>query len=159
MRKYFEIGGLVAAVVLVAFGVAAIVVGTKGQSTVQTALKQQQVTGTPDMTPSVIAAEAKKAGLNTATVELPTCTAANKAVTDGATARCFATYMRIHALEQTGGQTYSQMPRYATANGQGTNESNGRSERPRRQAGGQSGTQRVGDGDRPLHGVERLLHG
>jgi hypothetical protein len=122
MRKYFEIGGLVAAVVLVAFGVAAIVVGTKGQSTVQTALKQQQVTGTPDMTPSAIAAEAKKAGLNTATVELPTCTAANKAVTDGATARCFATYMRIHALEQTGGQTYSQMPRYATANGQGTNE-------------------------------------
>ena len=30
--------------------------------------------------------------------------------------------MRIHALEATGGKVYSQMPRYATANGAGTNE-------------------------------------
>src|ERR1019366_8453310 len=41
---------------------------------------------------------------------------------NGSTARCFAQYMKIHALEATGGQLYSQMPRYATANGNGTNE-------------------------------------
>ena len=29
--------------------------------------------------------------------------------------------MKIHALEATGGQLYSQMPRYATADGKGTN--------------------------------------
>ncbi len=29
--------------------------------------------------------------------------------------------MKIHALEATGGLVYSQMPRYATANGKGTN--------------------------------------
>jgi hypothetical protein len=30
--------------------------------------------------------------------------------------------MRIHTLEATGGQTYAQMPRYATADGKGTND-------------------------------------
>ncbi len=35
MRKAFEIGGFVAAVVLVAFGVAAIVMGFNGRDTVQ----------------------------------------------------------------------------------------------------------------------------
>jgi hypothetical protein len=30
--------------------------------------------------------------------------------------------MRIHTLEATGGQTYAEMPRYATADGKGTND-------------------------------------
>lgn len=120
MRRYLELGGLIAAVVLVAFGVAAIALGASGRGTVETSLKQQNVVGTPDMTPSAIAAEAKKAGLPSS-VELPTCTVANQAVENGAQARCFATYMRIHALEQTGNRTYSEMPRYASANGEGTN--------------------------------------
>lgn len=122
MRKYFELGGLVAALVLIGFGVAAIVVSVDGGNEVRSALRQQHVVGTPDMTPSAIAAEARKAGLNPATLELPTCTAAGKDVKTGTTARCFATYMRIHALEATGGKTYSEMPRYATASGAGTNE-------------------------------------
>lgn len=122
MRKYFELGGLLAALVLIGFGVAAIVVSSNGGNEVRTALKQQRVTGTPDMTPAAISAEASKANLNPATLELPTCTAANKAVNSGSTARCFATYMRIHALEATHGKTYSEMPRYATASGLGTNE-------------------------------------
>jgi hypothetical protein len=122
MRKIFEIGGLVAAVVLIGFGVAAIVVSANGNSEVRTALKQQKVVGTPDMTPAAIKAEASQAGLNPASLELPSCTAANKAVTSGTTARCFASYMRIHALEATAGKTYSEMPRYATANGAGTND-------------------------------------
>lgn len=121
MRKILEIGGLIAAVVLIGFGVAAIVMGAGGRSEVQTALKQQQLTGTEDMTPAAIKAEAKAAGLDVATLELPTCSVAGKEITTGADALCFASYMRIHGLEATGGQVYSQMPRYATANGKGTN--------------------------------------
>jgi hypothetical protein len=30
--------------------------------------------------------------------------------------------MRIHALEATGGKTYAEMPRFATADGKGTND-------------------------------------
>ena len=121
MRKFFEIGGLVAAVVLIAFGATAVVMGINGRSTVQDNLKLEQITGTPDMTPAAIAAEAKKAGLP-ASIKLPTKSVAGEAINTGARARVFAEYMRIHALEATGGVPYSQMPRYATADGKGTND-------------------------------------
>jgi hypothetical protein len=121
-RTIFEVGGLVAAVVLVAFGVAAIVLGASGQTTVHNSLAEQKIAGTPDMTPTAIKAEAAAAGLNTATLTIPTCSVANQKVEGGSTARCFAQYMKIHALEATGGQLYSQMPRYASASGAGTNE-------------------------------------
>jgi hypothetical protein len=111
MRKLFEFGGLAAAVVLVAFGVAAIVMGVNGRSTVQQSLKQEQIVGTPDMTPAAIAAEAKKAGLP-AGIDLPSMSVAGKAINNGERARAFAGYMRIHALEATGGLTYAQMGRY-----------------------------------------------
>ncbi|HUK96607.1 MAG TPA: hypothetical protein VLV46_03050 [Gaiellaceae bacterium] len=110
MRKVFEIGGLVAAAVLIVFGVVAIVMGVNGRNTVSSELKQQQIVGTPDMTPSGIKAEAQKAGLKN--ISYPTCTVANQAVNSGARARCFAQYMRIHALEATGGYVYSQMGIY-----------------------------------------------
>ena len=121
MKKILEFGGVAAGIVLVAFGVAAIVLGVNGRNTVQTNLKQQQIVGTADMTPSGIAAEAKAANLP-ASIPLPTCSIANKAVTTGSQARCFAQYMQIHAYEATGGVPYSQMPRYATADGKGTND-------------------------------------
>ncbi len=115
MRKVFEIGGLVAAAVLIVFGVVAIVMGFNGRSTVNNSLKQEQIVGTPDMTPAAITAEATKAGLKTSNVPIPTCTVANKPVTDGASARCFAQYMRIHTLDATGGYVYSQMGIYTAA--------------------------------------------
>jgi hypothetical protein len=121
MRKLFEIGGLVAAAVLIAFGVTAIVMGVNGRSTVRDSLKLEQITGSPDMTPSAIAAEAKKAGLP-ATIELPTTDVAGKPINTGDRARAFASYMRIHTLEATGGVPYAQMPRFATADGKGTND-------------------------------------
>jgi hypothetical protein len=37
----------------------------------------------------------------------------------GAEARCFAQYMRIHALESTGGLTYAQMGRFQSASDPG----------------------------------------
>jgi hypothetical protein len=122
MRKFFELGGIVAAVVLVAFGTAAIVLGVNGKNTVGNELKMQQIVGTPDMTPAAITAEAKAAHLNLATTPIPTCTVANLPVTNGDRARCFAQYMRIHTLEATGGVPYALMPRYATADGKGTND-------------------------------------
>ena len=93
MKRWLQYGGFAAGVVLVIFGVVAIAMGANGRSA---------------------------AGLKN--VSLPTCTVAGKAVDSGSTARCFASYMRIHALEATGGLTYSQMPRYATADGKGTND-------------------------------------
>ena len=51
MRKALEVGGMVAAVVLVAFGIAAIVMGANGRSTVNSNLTEQKIVGTPDMTP------------------------------------------------------------------------------------------------------------
>jgi hypothetical protein len=121
MRRAFEIGGIVAAVVMIAFGTAAIVMGANGRSTVQANLLAQKIVGTSDMTPAGITAEAKAAGLNVATLAIPTCSVANVTVDSGTTARCFAQYMNIHALEATGGLLYSQMPRFASSNGKGTN--------------------------------------
>jgi putative Mn2+ efflux pump MntP len=121
MRKVFEFGGFAAAAILIAFGVVAIVMGFNGRSTVTNSLKLEQITGSPDMTPAAIAAEAKKAGLP-ASLKLPTVDVAGKAINSGPRARAFASYMRIHALEATGGVPYSQMPRYASADGKGTND-------------------------------------
>jgi hypothetical protein len=121
MRKVFEIGGVVAAAVLIAIGIATIVMGYNGRSTVRDSLKQEQIVGTPDMTPAAIAAAAKEAGVP-ASIDLPTVAVANKPINTGARARAFASYMRVHALEATGGQTYAQMPRYATDDGKGTND-------------------------------------
>ena len=52
----------------------------------------------------------------------PTTAVAGKTIDTGAEARSFAQYMNIHALEASGGLTYAQMPRYATADGKGTND-------------------------------------
>jgi hypothetical protein len=121
MRRLFEIGGLLAGVVLIAFGIGALVLGVNGRSTVHDSLKLEKIVGTPDMTPAAIAAEAKKAGLPSS-IKLPTVDVAGKPINNGDRARAFASYMRIHALEATGGQTYAEMPRFATADGKGTND-------------------------------------
>ena len=116
MRKVFEIGGVVAAVILVGFGIAAIVMGVNGRSTVGDSLKLEQIVGTPDMTPAAIKSEAQKAGLP-ASVKLPTVAVAGKAITNGDLARAFASYMRVHTLEATGNLTYAQMGRYVAKPG------------------------------------------
>jgi hypothetical protein len=121
MRKLFEIGGVVATTVLVVFGVIAIVMGVNGRSTVHNSLNLEQIVGSPDMTATGIAAEAKKAGLP-ASIVLPTADIAGKPINSGQRARDFASYMRIHALEATGGVPYAQLPRFATADGKGTSD-------------------------------------
>jgi hypothetical protein len=120
MRRWLQYGGFAAGIVLIAFGAVAIFMGMSGRSTVRDNLRQEKIVGSPDMTPTGIAAEAKAAGL--VNVSLPTCSVAGVTVATGSQARCFASYMRIHGLEASGGQTFSQMARYASADGKGTND-------------------------------------
>jgi hypothetical protein len=115
MRKIFEIGGIVAAAVLVAFGVAAIVMGVNGRGTVRDSLKLEQIVGSPDMTPAAITVEAKKAGL--VTFQVPSKSVAGLPINSGDRARAFAGFMRIHTLEATGGLTYAQMGRFTAKPG------------------------------------------
>lgn len=110
-RSVLEIGGIIAAVVLIAFGVGATYMGVTGRSTVRDSLKLEQIVGSSDMTPAAIRDEAKQAGLPSS-VKLPTVSVAGKPITSGERARAFASYMRIHTLEATGNLTYSQMGRY-----------------------------------------------
>src|SRR5437764_10394955 len=99
-RRIFEFGGIAASIVLVAFGIAAIVMGVNGRSTVRDSLALEQIVGSPDMTPAAIKAEAQKAGLP-ATTTFPTVAVAGLKINTGDRARAFAGYMRIHALEAT----------------------------------------------------------
>jgi len=110
MRKGLEIGGIAAAVILIVFGVVAIVMGADGRDTVKSELKEQGIVGTPDMTPSIASEEASEAGLDD--VSVPDCEVAEEDVDNGDSARCFAEYMQVHALEATGGYTYAEMGRY-----------------------------------------------
>jgi hypothetical protein len=65
------------------------------------------------MSPEAIAAGVEEAGLED--VELPECDVVEEEIDTGAEARCFAEYMRIHALEATGGLTYAEMGRFQSA--------------------------------------------
>ena len=112
MRKVFEIGGVVAAAVLIAFGIGALIMGFNGRSTVTNSLKQEKIVGTPDMTPAAIKAEAKDAGLAVDKISFPTTSVAGQPINSGTRAHAFAGYMRIHALEATQGLTYARMGRY-----------------------------------------------
>ena len=117
MRKALEIGGFVAAAVLIAFGVVAIVMGVNGRNTVNNSLSHEYIVGSPDMSPSAIKAEAKQAGIYSAVKDWPTQSVVNQKIDTGSKARAFAGYMRIHALEASGGLTYAQMGRFVAKPG------------------------------------------
>src|SRR3954451_13155229 len=118
--KVFNYGGIAAAVILIAFGIGALVMGANGRDTVRTNISNESIVGTPDMTPTAIAAEAKKAGLKN--VDIPSMSVAGHKIDTGSEAKAFAQYMRIHALESTGGQVYAEMGRYLDTNGKATND-------------------------------------
>ena len=62
-----------------------------------------------------IAAARQKAGaeaIEFTPVVAPDCSVAGEAVDNGTNARCFAEYMRIHALSSSNGLTYAQMGRF-----------------------------------------------
>jgi hypothetical protein len=116
MRKWFELGGVFSALVLIAFGIGATALGLIGRHEVRQDIKREAIVGSSDMTPSAIKGEIAKAGL-TGKVDAPSCDVAGEAITTGDEAKCFASYMRIHTLEATGGYTYSQMGRFEAKDG------------------------------------------
>jgi len=126
-RRFLEIGGIVAGAILIAFGAGALVLSINARNTVSDELTQQKIVGSPDMNPTDIQAAMTEAKI-TGVVPVPTCNVANKAIETGSDARCFAQYMRIHALEATGGLTYAEMGRYQSASeptdAKGTNDPN-----------------------------------
>jgi hypothetical protein len=117
MRKFLEIGGLIAGAVLIVFGVVAIAMGVDGRSTVRDSLKSEQIVGSDDMTPVLIREAAMEAGLAVSSLDVPTTSVAGKSIDTGEEARAFAQYLRIHALESSGGYVYAQMGRFLAKNG------------------------------------------
>jgi hypothetical protein len=108
-----ELGGVVAGVVLIAFGIGSLVLGLNARNTVRDELEREFIVGSEDMNPTDIEKAVQEAGLSN--VPIPSCDVAEKEIKTGADARCFAQYMRIHALESSGGNTYAQMGRFVSA--------------------------------------------
>jgi hypothetical protein len=129
-RKLFAWGGIAASIVLILLGIGAIVAGVQGRNEVHNNLSDERIVGTPDMTPSAIKAEAEAAKLPSS-IDLPSCSVAGESVDNGTNAKCFASYMRIHALEATGGRPYAEMGRFLTAAGKETNDENAAAKDPK----------------------------
>jgi hypothetical protein len=100
MRKLFVIGGIVAGLVLVTFGAAAISMGIDGRTTVRDSLKQEQIVFGAADDPAVAKFAAQWA---------------DKPLQTGTQARAFAQIMHEHALEASDGLAYSQMGRFVSA--------------------------------------------
>jgi hypothetical protein len=98
MTRLFRYGGVIASIVLIAFGIGSVVIGFNGRDQVRSDLAREQIVGTPDST-------------------IP-----NQKVDTGSEAQAFAAIMRKHTLEATGGQTYAQMGRYLDEAGKPTND-------------------------------------
>jgi hypothetical protein len=112
--RLWEIGGFVSGAVLILFGAGALYLGINGYQTVGDELSREAIVGGSDMSPSEIQKAASEAGLPD-TIELPTCDVVDETIDTGSRARCFAQYMRIHALEASGGLSYAQMGRFQSA--------------------------------------------
>ena len=100
MRKSLKVGGIVAGLLLMVFGAAAIYMGVDGRGTVRDSLKQEQITFGAADDPAVARYASQWA-------EQP--------VETGAQARAFAQIMREHALEGAGGLTYAELGRFVSA--------------------------------------------
>ena len=104
--RLWEIGGFISGAILILFGVGALYLGINGYQTVGDELSKEQIVGGSDMAPAEIQKAASEAGLPD-TIELPTCDVVDESIDTGSEARCFAQYMRVHALEATGGLSYA----------------------------------------------------
>jgi len=107
MRQVFAYGGIAASVILIAFGIGAIVIGINGRSEVRDAIAEQNIAATPDA-PELSNGELK----------------AGQPIKNGSEAKAFANVMEHHALEATGGKRYAEMGRFLTADGKETNDEN-----------------------------------
>lgn len=96
-RKLFIAGGLVSSALIVAVGIALIVMGAWGRSEVRSQLRSEQIYGTEDSS------------------------IAGQLVDTGGKAKIFADVIKKHALESAGGKTYAQLGRYLKQGGGDTN--------------------------------------
>ena len=97
-NKLLSYAGIVASVVLIAFGIGSIYTGVDGRDRVRSELAAEHIVGTPDST-------------------IP-----GRLVDSGSEAQAFAEVMRKHTLEATGGQTYAQMGRFIGKDGKPTSD-------------------------------------
>jgi hypothetical protein len=104
MRQLLKFGGYLSSGILILFGVGTIVVGTLGFLEVRDTIGQENITATPD---------AEEIGVNLEPGE---------PIDTGAEAKEFAKIIRTHALEATGGQTYAEMGRFLTPEGEQTSD-------------------------------------
>jgi len=105
MKKVFGYGGIVASVVLVAFGAGAIGIGVNGYNEVRDEIAAQRITATDD------AAELTDGRLQP-----------GQAIKTGADARAFADVMEHHTLQSTQGKRYAEMGRFLTPDGKDTSD-------------------------------------
>jgi putative Mn2+ efflux pump MntP len=118
LQKLFWAGGVVAGVLLIVVGALWIWQGVEGRDEVQETISREQIVGTPDMSPELVQAGIAESGVEID--DVPTCDVADEPITTGDEAHCFAEYMRVHALEGTGGKTFSQMGRFLDEQGNET---------------------------------------
>jgi hypothetical protein len=100
MNKLFTGGGLVASIVLIAFGIGCVAIGLSGRGEVQDNLKREHIVGTPDMDKAI----------------------AGKPIENGDDAKKFANGIRKHTLEATDNRTYAEMGRFVDASGKETDD-------------------------------------
>jgi hypothetical protein len=105
MRKWFAYGGIAASVILIAFGIGAIVIGVAGYNDVRDEIAVQNITAGDD------AAELTNGKLEP-----------GQLITTGAQARAFADIMEFHTLEATEGKRYAEMGRFLTPSGEDTSD-------------------------------------
>ncbi len=99
MKKIYIYAGIAASVLMIVAGIGSVIAGFEGRSTVRDELARENIVGTPDM--------AK---------------VANEKIDTGQEARDFAAGMREHALSDTGGLTYAEMPRFLDEKGKPTHD-------------------------------------
>jgi hypothetical protein len=100
MKPFYKYAGIAASFILIAFGIGATVMGVTGRAEVRDNIAREQIVGSPDMAASI----------------------ANKPIRTGAQAKEFANGIRKHTLAATGGQVYSEMGRFLTADGKPTDD-------------------------------------
>jgi hypothetical protein len=104
VRQMFRFGGYLASAVLIVFGAGTIGVGVLGFLEVRDSISRENITATPD---------AEEIGVDLEPGE---------PIDTGAEAKEFATIIRTHALEATGGRSYAEMGRFLTPGGEETND-------------------------------------
>jgi hypothetical protein len=98
MQRIAKYGGIIASVILIAFGIGAVYSGIDGRNYVRDSLAAENIVGTPDSS-------------------IP-----GQKVDTGSEAKAFGEIMRKHALEATEGKTYAEMDRFLAQGGGTTSD-------------------------------------